>query len=252
MKLVRFRENNQIKWGQLDGQLINAVSGDVFGDYIVSGETFLLNNVQLFAPCVPSKAVCIGLNYHDHAQEMNLALPSQPLMFLKPSSSLCHPGGKIEYPEITRDLHYEAELAVVIKKQAKKVRPENANEYILGYTCANDVTARDLQKGDGQWTRGKSFDTFMPIGPCLETELDPHKLDIRLYLNGELKQSSNTNNLIFKVPELIAFITEVMTLYPGDVILTGTPSGVGPMQAGDIVSVEINGIGKLDNIIVKG
>lgn len=251
MKLVRFADNKQIKWGALKGEVISIIDGDIFGDYSLSGDIVLLKSVQLLAPCTPSKAVCIGLNYHDHAREMNLPLPSHPLMFLKPPSALCNPGGNIEYPAITQDLHYEAELAVVIKKQAKKVSPENANEYILGYTCANDVTARDLQKSDGQWTRGKSFDTFMPIGPCVETELNPHNIDIKLYLNKELKQSSNTNNLIFKVPELIAFVTEVMTLYPGDVILTGTPSGVGPMQAGDLVSVELAGIGKLENRIVK-
>ena len=151
---------------------------------------------------------------------------------------------------ISKNLHHEAELAVVIGKTARHVKASQADEYIFGYTCANDVTARDIQKGDGQWTRGKGFDTFLPLGPCIETELDPHTLEIKGWVNDELRQSSNTNNLIFSVPYLVEFVSKVMTLYPGDVILTGTPSGVGPMQVGDKVTVEIAGIGSLQNHIV--
>ncbi len=253
MKLVRFEFDDKINHGILGlDNLVTIIDGDIFnGDYIESTKKIPLTNVKLLAPCHPSKVVCIRLNYHDHAREMNLKLPEEPLIFLKPSSSLSHPDGKINYPAISQNLHYEGELAIVIKTEARKVSVEQASDYILGYTCANDVTARDLQMRDGQWTRGKSFDTFLPLGPCIETQLDPRKLSIKLLLNGHVKQTSNTSNLIFKVPELVAFVSQVMTLYPGDVILTGTPSGVGPMKVGDTVSVEIEGIGQLSNVVVK-
>jgi len=252
MKFVRFQQGAAIRYGVLEGQAIRIVEGDIFGKWAMGNQVIKPEDVKLLAPCAPTKAVCIGLNYHDHAQEMNLELPKEPLMFLKPSSALAAPGSAVEYPSISQNLHYEAELAIVIGKQARKIAAAAARDYILGYTCANDVTARDLQKSDGQWTRGKSFDTFMPLGPCIVTDIDPAAVDIKLYLNGEVKQSSNTRNLIFKVEELVAFATQVMTLYPGDVILTGTPGGVGPMQAGDTVTVEIGGIGRLTNRIVKG
>lgn len=254
MKLVRFEIDNTVSYGILaaDNQ-IHMLSGDIFSNTLTeTGQKISLDNVNLLAPCVPSKAVCIGLNYHDHAREMNLTLPEEPLLFLKPSSALNHPGGTIEYPAISKNLHFEGELAIVIKKEARKVPVETALNYVLGYTCANDVTARDIQMKDSQWTRGKSFDTFLPLGPCIETELDPHNVAIKLLLNGEVKQSSTTSNLIFTIPEMVAFISQVMTLYPGDVILTGTPSGVGPMQVGDMVTVEIEGIGHLNNRIVSG
>jgi len=252
MKFVRFQQGNKISYGILESDDIRVLTGDIFTEYSHSGEIVPIRSAQILVPCLPSKAICIGLNYHDHAQEMKSALPNRPLIFMKPPSALAHPGGAIEYPVITHNLHYEAELAVVIKKTAKKVPAECAAEYILGYTCANDVTARDIQKSDGQWTRGKSCDTFLPLGPCIETEVDPTNIAIKLYLNNELKQSSNTGNLIFKVPELIAFITQSMTLNPGDIILTGTPSGVGPMQVGDVVTVELEGIGQLSNHVVQG
>lgn len=248
LKLVRFSLGNEEHCGILKGEKIQFVAGNIF-DFKLKNELISVKEVTLLTPCVPTKAVCVGLNYHDHAREMNEQLPKEPLVFLKPSSCLNHPFGNIEYPEITKNLHYEAELAIVIKKQAKKVPKEQALEYVLGYTCANDVTARDLQKSDGQWTRGKSFDTFLPLGPCIETNIDPNNIPISLTLNGQVKQKSNTSNLIFKVPELIEFITKVMTLYPGDVILTGTPSGVGPMQHGDVVKVTLEGIGTLQNTI---
>ena len=251
MKIVRFMDEHQEKWGALQNEKINLIEGSIFGDFKVVDQSVLLKDVTLLAPCTPSKGVCIGLNYHDHAREMNLVLPTEPLMFLKPSSTLNHPGGILVYPAISNNLHFEGEMAIVIKKEAHHVKVENAHEYILGYTCANDVTARDLQIKDGQWTRGKSFDTFMPIGPCIETEIDPHNINIKLYLNDQICQSSNTSNLIFKVPELVAFVTQVMTLYPGDVILTGTPAGVGPMEVGDRVVVELEGIGRLENVVGK-
>jgi len=250
MKIVRFEYAGNIEFGILHGGEINVVEGDIFNEYQISQQVIPLEIVKLLSPCVITKAVCVGLNYRAHAQEMKLELPDRPLIFLKPSSSLNHPAGEIEYPAISHELHYEAELAVVIKKQARHVKAADAADYILGYTCANDVTARDIQKADGQWTRGKSFDTFLPLGPCIETDIESDSINIKLYLNDELKQSSNTSDLIFKIPELVAFITETMTLYPGDVILTGTPSGVGPMEVGDVVTVELEGIGRLSNVII--
>lgn len=251
MKIVRFQHEETIRFGALQGERIGIIYGDIFGEYRVSEEFIPLESVQLLSPCSITKAVCVGLNYHQHAREMGLDLPANPLLFLKPSSALNRPGGRIQYPAASSNLHYEAELAVVIKKEAKNVKAEEAADYILGCTCANDVTARDLQLQDGQWTRGKSFDTFLPLGPCIATGINGDHLNIKLYLNGELKQNSNTSDLIFKIPELVEFISKVMTLYPGDVILTGTPSGVGPMKAGDTVTVELEGIGALTNFISR-
>lgn len=195
----------------------------------------------------PSKIVCVGLNYRDHAREMKMELPTHPILFLKPPSSLIFHGDKIIYPPQTKELHYEAELAVVIKDRIKNISEAEAPKHIRGFTCGNDVTARDLQRLDGQWTRAKSFDTFCPLGPDIISGIDPDDLDIKLYLNGIIKQSSNTSNFVFKVDHLISFISNVMTLEPDDVIMTGTPAGVGPMQKGDRVAVEIEGIGKLEN-----
>jgi 2-keto-4-pentenoate hydratase/2-oxohepta-3-ene-1,7-dioic acid hydratase in catechol pathway len=190
------------------------------------------------------------VNYRDHAEEMKTPLPKEPLLFLKPSTSVIGPGEGIVYPKMSKRVDYEAELAVVIRKMAKAVPEERAAEYILGYTCLNDVTARDLQPKDGQWTTSKGFDTFAPIGPWIVTDIDPHHLEISSYLNGERRQHSNTKNLIFGSHQLVSFISHVMTLLPGDVIATGTPSGIGPMTIGDKIDVVIEGIGTLSNIIV--
>ena len=200
----------------------------------------------------PTKIVAVGLNYKDHAAEMKLPLPNEPLLFLKPPSAVIFNNEAIVYPEQTKELHYEAELAVVIKDRVKNIRAEEAAEHILGFTCANDVTARDLQRLDGQWARAKSFDTFCPLGPEIVSGLSPDNLSVKLFLNGELKQSSSTANLIFKVPFLVAYISRIMTLEAEDVILTGTPGGIGPMRVGDDVRVEIAGIGSLVNKIIKG
>jgi 2-keto-4-pentenoate hydratase/2-oxohepta-3-ene-1,7-dioic acid hydratase in catechol pathway len=200
----------------------------------------------------PSKIIAVGLNYRDHAAEMKEKLPETPVLFLKPPSAVIFNHEVIVYPAQTQELHYEAELAVVIKDKIKNISEAEAPKHILGFTCANDVTARDLQRRDGQWTRAKSFDTFCPLGPEIVGGLAPDNLAIDLYLNGEKKQSSNTSNLIFKVNYLISFISRVMTLLPEDVILTGTPAGIGPMQAGDEVRVEIAGIGSLVNKVVGG
>lgn len=199
----------------------------------------------------PCKIVAVGLNYIDHAREMKMELPANPILFLKSPSALIYSGDAIIYPPQTKELHYEAELAIVVKDRIRNVPESEALKHVAGFTCANDVTARDLQRFDGQWGRAKSFDTFCPVGPKIVSNLDPDNLSIKLYLNGEVKQSSNTAKMIFKCAYLISFISQVMTLEPEDLILTGTPPGVGPMAIGDEVVVEIEGIGKLVNTIEK-
>ncbi len=197
----------------------------------------------------PSKIVCIGLNYKKHAAELNMDLPAEPIIFLKPPTALCFHGDKIRYPEMSREVHYEAELGVVIGKKAQNIQIENAAKYIRGYVCANDVTARDLQKKDVQWTRAKGFDTFCPISTRIipAKKVDPSKLEISALLNGKIVQHSTTADMIFNVFEIVSFVSQVMTLYPDDLILTGTPEGVGPMFRGDTISIIIDGVGELTN-----
>lgn len=197
------------------------------------------------------KILLVGLNYKKHARELKMAAPSQPVIFSKPNSAIILNGQKIIYPKEVKRLDYEAELALVIKKKARKIKKNQAKKYILGYTCLNDVTARDLQEKDKQWFRAKSFDTFCPIGPWVETNLNPDDLKIESYLNGKLKQSARTSDLIFSIEYLVWFISNIMTLEPGDIISTGTPSGIGPMQAGDKIKIAIEGIGCLENQVTK-
>lgn len=206
---------------------------------------------RLLAPAVPGKILAVGLNYRDHAQEMGLAPPEEPILFMKPATAVVGPQDAIQYPAQSSRVDYEAELAVVISRTCRGVSAEDARNYILGYTCFNDVTARDLQVKDGQWTRAKSFDTFAPLGPWIATDIDdPHRLAISARLNGQTRQSSNTSNLIFSVFDLVAFISSVMTLERFDVIATGTPSGIGPMERGDEITIEIEGIGTLTNTLL--
>jgi len=200
----------------------------------------------------PSKIVCVGLNYIDHAKELDMKIPDEPIIFLKPSSAVIFNNEKIKYPKMSKQVDYEAELAVVIGKKCKNVSEKNSKKYILGYTCLNDVTARDLQKKDGQWTRAKSFDTFCPLGPRIVSGINPNNLRIELFLNGKLEQSSNTRNLIFKIPELVSFVSKIMTLEKYDVIATGTPVGVGPVKIGDKIEVKIEKIGTLTNYVERG
>ncbi|MFQ5815692.1 MAG: fumarylacetoacetate hydrolase family protein [Candidatus Hydrothermarchaeaceae archaeon] len=217
------------------------------------GREFDLHELRYLPPIIPSKIVCVGLNYADHARELGLQPPDEPLIFLKPPSAITAHGGDIVYPRASKRVEYEGELAVVVGKKYVDVTKSNAHEMILGYTALNDVTARDLQERDGQWTRSKSFDTFAPMGPWIATvdEVeDCGSLAIRTFLNDEKRQDSNTKNFIFDVPELMEFISGVMTLLPGDVITTGTPPGVGVMRPGDVVKVEIEGIGILVNHVV--
>ena len=198
----------------------------------------------------PSKIICVGLNYHHHAKELGMAIPCEPVVFMKPLSSLIYDGEPIIYPKQTENLHYEAELAIVIKDRCKNLTRDEAGKYIQGFTCANDVTARDLQKKDGQWIRAKGFDTFCPVGPKVVSDIDPAKLGVKCYLNGKVEQNSNTSDMIFDVYEIIEFVSSIMTLEKDDLILTGTPPGVGPMKVGDEV-VEIEGVGLLRNRIKK-
>lgn len=198
----------------------------------------------------PEKIILTGLNYKDHARELDMKIPDEPIIFLKPPSALIGPGENIIYPEGVRRLDYEAELAIVIGKEGKKIPEKKVKDYILGYTCLNDVTARDLQKKDRQWSRAKSFDTFCPLGPWIETDLDPSDIQIQSFLNGKLKQNSRTSNFIFRIDFLISFISKIMTLKIGDIISTGTPAGIGPMQKSDKVEIVIEGIGSLKNQVV--
>ena len=204
---------------------------------------------KLVAPVTPTKIVCVGRNYAEHAKELGNEAPSEPLLFLKPPSAILDPDGTIVRPPISQSVQHEGELAIVIGKEAKNVKAENWREYVLGFACANDVTARDLQKKDVQFTRGKGFDTFCPIGPCIETELDVSSLRVQVRVNGETRQNGSTSQMIFSCAFLVEYISAIMTLMPGDVILTGTPSGVGPLNAGDTVEVEVEGIGVLRNVV---
>ncbi|HAR34785.1 MAG TPA: hypothetical protein DCR95_12075, partial [Desulfobacter sp.] len=235
----------------LDGKAIHGIEDKPFRHIKESGKDYPLDKVRLLSPCTPSKIVAVGLNYHKHAKELNMALPNAPLIFLKPSTSVIGPEDNILYPPSSRQVDYEGELGVVIKKPVWRVPLDKALDYVLGYTCFNDVTARDVQNAETQWTRAKSFDTFAAVGPCIETELDPANARLETYLNGELKQDGNTDDLIYSVPELINFISNVMTLLPGDIIATGTPGGIGPMSPGDTVSVKIRGIGTLRNHVIQ-
>ena len=252
MRLVRFDFQGRSGYGVLQGERVYPIWDTPFGSLSQTGEVLTLSDLTLLAPCEPSKIVALALNYKDHAAEFGHPVPDEPLIFMKPSTTVIGPDEDIVYPRMSRRVDYEAELAVVIGRTARHVPEEQAFDYVLGYTCFNDVTARDLQKKDGQFTRSKSFDTFAAMGPWIETEIpDPNHLTIEAYLNGERRQHSNTNNMVFGVAYLIAFISRIMTLLPGDVIATGTPSGIGPMRVGDVVEIRVEGIGTLRNRLVE-
>jgi len=241
MKIVRFTspEHPIPRYGMWHGDHIRMMETDPFSRTAAAGssEYVPVSDISLLSPCMPTKIVAVGLNYRDHAAELGMPLPDEPLIFLKPPSSVTGPGREIILPEMSRRVDYEAELGVVIKKRASQVGPDDTDSYILGYTCLNDVTARDLQKKDVQFTRSKSFDTFCPVGPWIETELDPSDLSVQSRLNGKTVQASRTNRLIHSVSELVSFISHCMTLEPGDLIATGTPRGVGPMKPGDEIEI---------------
>ena len=267
MKFLRFKnkadslnEDREIKSGFLDdeGKVIE-LKGDIL-DYFNKDIKFILDNmvashsldeIEIYSPTEPSKIVCIGLNYKDHAKELNLELPESPVIFIKPSTTVNRTDNIIIYPKSSKQIDYEGELAVVIGKTTKQVSIEEADDYIFGYTIINDVTARDFTLGDGQWTRGKSCDGIAPIGPYIETALDPLNQNIITKVNGEIRQNSNNSQLIFSPQEIISYVSETMTLNPGDVIATGTPPGVGEMKADSIVEVTIEDIGTLKNYLIK-
>ncbi|WP_449245674.1 fumarylacetoacetate hydrolase family protein [Desulfobacca acetoxidans] len=252
MRLIRFAYQGRSHYGVLDDDVVFPLTGPPVGDFALLKYCFSLSEVQLLAPCEPSKIIALGLNYRDHAAEMRMALPTEPLIFLKPSTAVIGPSTPIVYPPQSHRVDYEAELGVVIGRPVSKVSEAKAKNYILGYTCVNDVTARDLQKKDGQFTRSKSFDTFCPLGPWIETDIaDPDNLVVEAILNGERRQHSTTQNLVFGVAALISFISHIMTLLPGDVIATGTPSGVGPMQPGDHIEIRVEGVGSLHNHVTR-
>jgi len=250
MKITRFEYKKKEYWGVLNkDSKINVLKGSPYLKICKTSQFLFLEDVKLLAPATPTKIILVGLNYKKHAAELHMKIPNEPIIFIKPPTTLTNPNENIKYPKISKRVDYEGELAVVIRKKAKDIKAKDVKKYILGYTCLNDVTARDIQRKDGQWSRAKSFDTFCPIGPFVETNIDPSNLRIKTYLNGKPKQDSSTKDFIFPVDKLILFISRVMTLLPGDVISTGTPSGVGPMKKNDIIEVEIEGIGRLINKI---
>lgn len=258
MKFVRFfHPSDASAPGEVYGILeeaggceqIRRIQGNPVSGYTLCRQVYRPEEVTLRAPVLPSKVIAVGVNYRAHAEEFRKAPPEEPLLFLKPPSAIIGPEEAIRYPQESSRVDLEAELAVVIKNTVRRITPEAAREAVLGFTCFNDVTARDLQKRDGQWSRAKGFDTFAPIGPCITTGISPENLQIQSRLNGKLMQSARTSEMIFDVYTLVSFISQVMTLLPGDVIATGTPAGVAPLQDGDVVEVSIEGIGTLKNIV---
>jgi 2-keto-4-pentenoate hydratase/2-oxohepta-3-ene-1,7-dioic acid hydratase in catechol pathway len=247
VRFVRYQSAGRAGHGIWEEDFIQAISGSIFGDFELLPVKHDLDEVELLPPVEPSKILCVGLNYRDHIQEVGVEPPEFPSHFIKPHTTVIGPEAPILYPSILKRVDYEGELAVVIKDRVKGVSPEEALQHVLGYTCFNDVTAREWSRVPGQLTRAKGFDTFGPFGPCISTGLDPSQLTVRTYLNGKLMQEGHTSTMIFSVPFLIHYLSQCMTLLPGDIISTGTPSGIGPMSPGDIVEVVIDGIGTLRN-----
>lgn len=249
MRIARFSHNDAIKYGIVDETDLVVLAGDpMFAGFETTGERVPLADAALLAPVIPrSKVVCVGLNYVDHASEVSMEAPAEPLLFIKPNTAVVGPGDAIVRPRQSQQTEFEGELAVVIGRIAKNVTAENALDYVFGYTIGNDISARDLQFSDGQWARAKGFDTFCPLGPAIETDFDPEKARLTTSLNGDIKQDAPLSDMIFSVAEIVAYASEAFTLLPGDVILTGTPAGVGPFVAGDKIEVAISGLGTLRN-----
>ncbi|MEU9878831.1 fumarylacetoacetate hydrolase family protein [Streptomyces phaeochromogenes] len=260
MRIARFSIDGNVAFGAVEGEsppgstdglVLDIIKGHPFTDFELSGTKVPLNKVRLLPPMLPNKVVAFGRNYAEHARELGNEVPDAPFAFFKPSTSVIGPGDEIAYPSFSNEVHHEAELAVVIGRMCREVPRERVKDVILGYTCANDVTARDVQKREKQWARAKGFDSSCPLGPWVETDLDPSDLTIMCTVNGQQRQLGRTSEMIHSVEDLIVNITEAMTLLPGDVILTGTPAGVGPLTVGDEVAVTIEGIGTLTNKVVK-
>jgi len=250
---VRATMKKGFRYCRVKGAMLELLSDPPWLDHVHSLGEIGAALLPVSAPCEPSKVVCLGVNYADHAKEFKHEMPECPLLFMKAPSAVIGPDQDIVYPPYwTTQVDYEGELAIVIGKTAKNVPASQALGYVFGYTCLNDVTARDLQRKDGQWTRAKSFDTFCPIGPHIVTDIDPSNLRIRTLVNGTVRQESSTANLLFKIPQIVEFVSKSMTLLPGDVIATGTPSGVGPLKPGDEVAIEIEQVGTLRNKVVPG
>lgn len=254
MRYIRAALGGEVFYAVLkDGQAFRLNRSPIGTAAEKTGEAYPLSSLRLLAPCEPTKVVCVGKNYLDYVKEAadgSSEVPEDPTLFIKPNTSVLDPEGDIVYPACSERVDYEAELAVVIGRRAHNIEPGHADEYIFGYTCLNDVTARDIQKREGQWTRGKGFDTFCPIGPWIETELDAQNTSVMSRLNGEIRQSGHTSMMIHSIDKLLCVMSECMTLLPGDVIATGTPAGIGPMKKGDIIEIEIGGVGVLRNHIV--
>ncbi len=255
-RFIRFASDEGPRYGILDdapgdGIEVAVITPHPFAAHRLTGERVPVQGLQLLAPVIPSKIVCVGKNYRDHAAEMGGDVPDEPLFFLKPSSAVIGPGEPIRLPvDLSTEVHHEAELAIVVGALLQRVTPDQARAGILGFTCANDVTARDLQRSESQWFRAKGFDSFCPLGPAIATDLDPSALRIRCTVDDEVRQDGTTADLVWDVAELVSEISQVTTLLPSDVILTGTPAGVGPLAAGQKVRVEIEGIGVLENPVV--
>ncbi len=248
MRFIRYQaEDEAPQYGWLFEDKVGGVEGDLFGEFRRLDATIPLADVRLLAPAQPSKIICVGRNYVAHAKEHNAEVPELPLIFFKPPSAIINPGDAIILPHQSQQVEHEAELVVVIGKRGRNIIAEEAKEHILGYTIGNDVTARDLQRADRLWTRGKGFDTFAPFGPWIDTEFDPSDAVVTCRVNGQMRQMASTRDMVFGVGTIIAFISSVMTLEPGDLIFTGTPAGVGALTEGDKVEVDIEGLGKLTN-----
>jgi 2-keto-4-pentenoate hydratase/2-oxohepta-3-ene-1,7-dioic acid hydratase in catechol pathway len=247
MKFIRFEHERQARYGVWEDDVVKEISGSIYGDFRIGSTTRRVSDVRLLAPAEPTKILCVGLNFRDHIEEIGFPTPKLPAHFLKPLTTLIGPEDPIIIPRVAERVDYEGEPAVVIKRRIKDVSLEEASQAILGYTCLNDITERPLSTEQGQLTRSKGFDTFAPVGPCIVTDLDPATLVLRTRLNGRLMQEASLANMIFSIPFLVQFLSQCMTLFPGDIISAGTPRGVAAMQPGDVVEVDIDGIGVLRN-----
>jgi 2-keto-4-pentenoate hydratase/2-oxohepta-3-ene-1,7-dioic acid hydratase in catechol pathway len=252
VRLVRYRIGDRIATGFVEGDSVRGLRGTFFEDPVPSGAEFPLDDVRLLAPVLPSKVVAVARNYPEHAQEMGNPVPETPMLFFKPATAVIGPEDAIPVPDDAGRVDHEAELAVVIGRLTRKIDEQDALRSVLGFTCANDVTSRDWQRADGQWARAKGSDGFCPLGPWIETELDPANIEVASRVNGEARQSGRTSEMLFSPAALIAFVSRTITLLPGDVLLTGTPPGVGPIRPGDRVEVEVEGVGILANTVTAG
>ena len=250
MRTCRFRRGGRERYGVVEGLQVRALTAEPWAGGLAEGPAYGLSEVSLLAPVVPSKVVCVGRNYRAHAKELGNEVPKEPLLFIKPSTSVIGPGGEIRIPEASKEVHHEAELAVVVGRTLSRASAAEAREAVFGWTCLDDVTARDIQRAEQHFTRAKGYDTFCPIGPVVETDLDPLEVVVTCRVNGEQRQRGHTKDMVVDPYALLAFVSQIMTLLPGDVVSTGTPEGVGPIRRGDWVEVEVSGIGVLKNPVV--